>query len=224
FNGAGFVLDELSGSSRDPFLYGGQVVLNSKWTPQIATSLDVSAFDIVNQESLLTTYDSNKGNTPPGGTTYAANFNPIVVGGSVTYTLDSFPLYNGKFPIKLAGEFMDNPATDSNNEGWWGGVTFGKSGKKGDWDISYRYQYLEADAWWDQIVNDDNIAFFPTSPTAGSAAGGTNIKGHLVAFNYSIFDSLTFSFTCYVNDLIDNPVPGAETGAVHAMADLMWKF
>jgi Putative porin len=224
FNGAGFVLDELSGSSRDPFLYGGQVILNSKWTPQISTALGVSAFDIVNKESLLTTYDSNKGNTLVGGTTFASDFNPIVGSGSVTYMLDSFPLYKGKFPIKLAGEFMDNPAAANNNEGYWAGVTFGKSGKKGNWDISYRYQYLEANAWWDQIVNDDNVAFFPTSPTAGSAAGGTNIKGHLVAFNYSIFDSLTFSFTCYVNDLINNPVPGAETGAVHAMADLMWKF
>ncbi len=37
-------------------------------------------------------------------------------------------------------------------------------------------------------------------------------------------DALKFTFTCYVNDLINNPLPPAKTGALHIMADLMWKF
>jgi hypothetical protein len=226
FNGAGFVLDQVN--SRGPFLLGAQAIWNAKWTSAIGTSLGIAAYDIVNKTNLApvaANYDSNLGNTP-SGTGYAADFNPIVASGSVTYTLDSFPLYSGKFPIKLAGEYMENPAAARNNEGWWGGVTLGKSGKKGAWDISYRYQRLEADAWWDQIVDDDNIAVFPTSLTAGAAAGGTNIKGHLVKFNYSIFDSLTFTFTAYLNDLVNNNTgfPGAKTDSVHVMADLMWKF
>jgi hypothetical protein len=227
FNGAAFVLDQAN--SRGPFLYGGQVIWNANWTPKIGTALGIAAYDIANQASLISTaptgasYDSNLGNTIVGGRP-ASEFNPFVASGSVTYTLDSFPLYTGAFPIKLAGEYLNNPAAASNNKGWWGGLTLGKSGKKGTWDISYRYQRLEANAWWDQLVDDDNIALFPASLAGGSAAGGTNIKGHLVKFNYSIFDSLTFSFTAYINDLINNPVPGAKTDAVHAMADLMWKF
>jgi hypothetical protein len=227
FNGAAFVLDQAN--SRGPFLYGGQVIWNANWTPKIGTALGIAAYDIANQASLISTattgasYDSNLGNTIVGGRP-ARDFNPFVASGSVTYNLDSFPLYTGAFPIKLAGEYLNNPAAASNNKGWWGGLTLGKSGKKGTWDISYRYQRLEANAWWDQLVDDDNIALFPASLAGGSAAGGTNIKGHLVKFNYSIFDSLTFSFTAYINDLINNPVPGAKTDAVHAMADLMWKF
>ena len=224
FNAAAFVLDELSGSARDPFLYGGQAIWDAKWSSQVGTSLGVAAYDIVNKETLGTAYDTNVGNTPLGGATYTYDFNPIVVSGSITYTLDSFPLYNGKFPIKLAGEYMNNPGAPSNNQGWWGGVTFGKSGKQGTWDLSYRYQRLEADAWWDQIVDDDNAAAFPTSATAAALHSGTNIKGHLVKFNYSILDSLTFTFTCYINDLINNPFPPAKTEALHAMADVMWKF
>ncbi|HVU28465.1 MAG TPA: putative porin [Verrucomicrobiae bacterium] len=227
FNGVGFVLDQVN--SRSPFLYGGQAIWNANWTPKITSSAGIAFYDIVNSDNLAanatgTPYDSNRGNTLTGTGAFASDFNPIVASGSATYTLDSFPLYTGAFPIKLAGEYMNNPAASSQNEGWWAGVTFGKSGKKGNWDISYRYQRLEADAWWDQLVDDDNIAVFPTSATAGAAAGGTNIKGHLVKMNYSIFDSLTFTFTCYVNDLINNPIPGTKTGAVHAMADLMWKF
>jgi hypothetical protein len=230
-NGAAFVLAQFN--TRGPFLYGGQAIWNAKWTPKLGTSVGIAAYDIADGSNLGTfaggtpPYDSNLGNTI-NGVRFASNFNPIVASGSVTYTLDSFPLYPGAFPIKLAGEYMNNPAAAGNSEGWNAGVTLGKSGKKGAWDVSYRYQRLEANAWWDQIVDDDNIAFFPVSAgfgnTAVAAAGGTNVKGHLVKFNYSIFDSLTFTFTCYINDLIINPAPGTKTDAVHAMADLMWKF
>jgi hypothetical protein len=225
FNSAAFVLDEIKSSTRDPFMFGGQIFWDAKWTSRIGTTLGVSAYDIINEVNLAgpTVYDTNLGNTTAGGH-FAAHFNPVVVSGSATYTLDSFPLYAGAFPIKLGGEYMDNPATAGNNKGWWGGLTLGKSGKKGTWDLSYRYQRLEANAWWDQIVDDDNAAAFPTSATAAGLAGGTNIKGHLVKLDYSLTDALTFSFTCYVNDLINNPVTTAKTDAIHAMADLMWKF
>ena len=219
-----------------PFLYGAQAIWNANWTPKLATSVGIAGYDIANDKYLAasttgTPYDSNLGNTITGsalGDPFVAHFNPIVASGSVTYTLDHFPLYPGAFPVKFAGEYLDNPAASSNNKGWWGGVTLGKSGKKHTWDISYRYQRLEADAWWDQIEDDDNIALFPShagsNTSSAAAAGGTGVQGHLIKFNYSIFDSLTFSFTAYINDLIVNPVPSQKTDAIHAMADLMWKF
>ena len=248
FNGAAFVLDQTT--SRGPFLYGGQIIWNATWSPKIVTSLGIATYDIADDSNFpvtpdptgahpnVTPYDSNLGNTfslvtipatiPENGYRFASHFNPVVASGSVTYTVDSFPLYTGAFPIKFAGEYMNNPAAGSNNEGWWTGVTLGKAGKKGAWDISYRYQRLEADAWWDQIVDDDNIAVFPDTsgsiPPSNNAVGGTNIKGHLIKFNYSIFDSLTFSFAAYINQLVVDPLPGTSTGAVHAMTDLMWKF
>jgi hypothetical protein len=234
FNGAAFVLDQLN--SRGPFLYGAQILWNANWTPKLATSVGIAGYHIANDKYLAasatgTPYDSNLGNTITGGAIgdpFVAHFNPIVASGSVTYTLDSFPLYPGAFPIKLSGEYLDNPAASKNNKGWWGGITLGKSGKKHTWDIAYRYQRLEADAWWDQIVDDDNIAVFPShaglNTSSAAAAGGTDIQGHMVKFNYSIFDSLTFSFSAYINDLVVNPVPSQKTDAIHAMADLMWKF
>ena len=127
---------------------------------------------------------------------------------------------------------MYNPGAPNNNEGYWAGIMFGKSGKKGAWDISYRYQYLEADAWYDELVDDDNVAFYAnggtTQPKTGWV-GGTNIKGHLVKFDYSLTDSLTFSFSAFINQLINpNQNIGAtgepNSNALHVMADLMWKF
>jgi hypothetical protein len=249
-NTAAFVLDEVQNSSRDPFLYGAQLIWNANWTPKIATSLGFSVFDIVNKEALGLTGGANPPNINAGGVPnnnqgntrdlngdLVYNYNPVVVNASATYTLDTFPLYKGAFPIKLAGEYMNNPAAPNRNEGAWAGITFGKSGKKGTWDVSYRYQYLEADAWYDEMVDDDNVVFYENTTSYALAkngfVAGTNIKGHLVKFNYSITDALMFSMTCYVNDLIK---PALNTGAppnalgepknqaLHAMADLMWKF
>jgi hypothetical protein len=242
FAGAAFVLDEESTTTHDPFLYGGQVTWNAKWTSKWASSLGVGAFQVVSPEQLTAGANVpgvNQGNTRMANGAPAYNFNPIIADASVTYTLDKFPLYNGAFPIKVAAEYMNNPgAPSSANNGYWAGITFGKSGTKKTWDLSYRYEYLEADAWYDQLVDDDNGAFWGTvnypstaNPGGGMSkgwVGGTNVKGHLIKFNYSLTDSLTFTATCFLNDLINLPQgpvgTDLNTGAMHFMADLMWKF
>jgi len=177
---------------------------------------------------------------PFGAYELANNYTPIIVDASATYKLDTFPFYEGAFPIKVAGEYMINPGVQSNdnqNQGIWAGIMFGKAGIKGTWDISYRYEYLEADAWYDGLVDDDNVAYYQ-NPVNGAPAGtgtgmfgGTNIKGHFIQANYSITDALTFTFTCYINQLIYpnlNVQPGfvgePQSNALHVMADLMWKF
>lgn len=255
-NGAAFVLDEVAASGRDPFMYGGQAIWNANWTPHIASSLGIGAFDIVNKNALglsgftanTNNYNSggvpnvNQGNTRDKYGSLIYDYNPIVVSGSATYTLDTFPLYNGKFPIKLAAEYMNNPGAEpqkgpANNIGYWVGVQLGKSGKKGTWDIFYRYQYLEADAWYDELVDDDNVVYYANGAAGTTLAkngwvSGTNIKGQMIKFNYSLTDALTFTFTAYINDLIKPALnttattpPGEPLNhALHVMADLMWKF
>ena len=145
-NGAVFVIDQFN--SRGPFLYGMQGIWNATWTPHVATSAGLSVYGFGDQKSIglknpgtATPYDTNLGNTIAGGT-FARNYNPVVGSGSLTYTFDSFPFYPSSFPVRVGGEFMENPSAGSNNKGWWGGATFGKSRKKGTWDVSYRYQYL----------------------------------------------------------------------------------
>jgi hypothetical protein len=238
FNGAGFVLTYSSTSAQNmAFLYGGQAMWNAGWTDHISSSLGVSAFDIVNRDQLTTANAGagNTGNSLGAGGTPLYNLNPVVADASMTYKLDSFPLYPGAFPIKLAGEYMINPAAPGSggtaggepngNQGYNVGVTFGHAVKKGTWDIGYRYQSLEANAWYAQIVNDDNIVF---AGTPGSFPGGTNIKGHLFTANYALTDALLFSFTCYIDSMIGNTLGGTaapgSSAAIHAMADLMWKF
>jgi hypothetical protein len=238
-NGAAFVEDQEvggtdKGSVRAPALFGGQTAWNANWTRRIGTSLGIGGYAIVNATNLTTANVPyvNQGNTRTAGGVLVNNYTPIIADACVTYKLDSFPLYPGTFPIKLAGEYINNVGANqnNNNQGYWVGIMFGKSGKKHAWDISYRYEYLEADATYDQMVDDDNGAYYQNAPRGGAVGyyGGTNLKGSLIKANYSITDALTFSFTCYLNELI-NPGLNASAGepknsAMHVMADLMWKF
>ena len=262
-NGAVFVLNDQSlngqpASEQSPYIWGGQFLWTAKWAPKFSTTAGVGAFNIQNPQQLMVA----GGNNPPPSVNYVPlvnvgntrtlasigpsqiysvfvpqdSFTPVFADVSATYTLDTFPLYSGAFPITFTGEFLNNVATAHNNYGYWAGIKFGKSGTKRTWDISYRYEYLESDAQYDQLVDDDNVAFDPGNlgnPSYASYGlyGGTNIKGHLITFNYSFTDSLTFSFTCYINDLISlqniSPtplVPGSSSSAIHFMADMNWKF
>ncbi len=240
-NGAYFVLDEINqglgavptlNPKHDPYTYGFQALWEAKWSPKFETSLGAAVFDIAHKDSLNAKAQPfyNSGNTRDVNGFLKYNMNPVVGTASATYTFDSFPLYSGAFPIKAIGEVMDNPAAPSNNKGFRVGGTLGKAGKKRTWEINYRYQRLEADAWFDALEDDDNGAFYATGNPqligTGKTSGwygGTNVRGHLVQATYSFTDFLNFSFTCYLNDLIFN-APGQSSQAGHFMADLMWKF
>jgi len=245
--GAIFVLDELNqgaptGSttnaaplirpSQDPYLYGGQILLESKWTPKLDTQLGIAMFNIANRDSLSAQAQPfyNSGNTRDANGFLKHNFNPIIGSAWLTYKLDSFPVYKGAFPIKVGGEYMDNPGAPASNKAFRFGGTLGKAGKKQTWELNYRFQRLEADAWFDALEDDDNGAFYgPGNPqlvgTGKSTGwfGGTNVKGHQVIATYSFTDFLNFTFIYYRNDLIIK-TPNQPGEASHFMADLNWKF
>jgi len=247
-NGAFFVLDELNQGypspntlptnappatpSHDPYVYGGQALWESKWTPQFETSLGIAAFDIVHKDSLSTRVQPfyNSGNSRDAFGFLKYNMDPVIGTASATYTLDSFPFYAGAFPLKVSGEYLDNPSAPSNNKAYRVGATLGKAGHKKTWELVYRYQRLEADAWFDALVDDDNGAFYATgnpqlvgTGKANGWFGGTNVKGHFMQGTYSFTDYLNFTFTYYLNDLII-PTPNQTSRSGHFMADIMWRF
>ena len=213
-------------------MYGAQVIWNANWTPRIASSLGIGVFDIVNRAALGLAGGANPPNYNAGGVPNNNQGNTPRCQRRFGLQLQSHRcqrqrhLYFGQLPAlqwqvshQALRRIHEQPRADpakgsANNQGYWGGITLGKSGKKGTWDIFYRYQYLEADAWYDELVDDDNVAFYSNKSTALAKNGwvsGTNVKGHLVKFNYSLTDALTFSFTAYINDLIN---PNLNTGGL----------
>jgi hypothetical protein len=242
-----FVLDELNqgyaggntvpagtpaAPSHDPFVYGAQGLFESKWTKKIETSVGLAAFAIDSKESLSSKVQPfyNSGNTRDANGFLKYNYDPIIGTAAAVYKLDSFPLYPGAFPLKLSGEFLHNPGAPANNEAYRVGLTLGKAGKKHSWEINYRYQRLEADAWFDALEDDDNGAYYATGnpQMAGTGKangwfGGTNVRGHQIVAVYSITDFMNFSFIYYNNDLIIN-APAQKSDASHFMAEFNWKF
>ena len=237
-----FVLDEINQGigavpslrpTDDPYVYGGQVSLESKWSPALETSVGVAGFDIINKGSLSSKvqpyYNSGTSRDPVTGV-LKYPMRPLIGTASATWKVPQFPLYAGSFPIKVSGEYMKNNGARSENRAYRVGVGLGKAGRQHAWEFNYRYQRLEADAWFDALVDDDNGAFYMTGNAqligtgkANGWFGGTNVKGHWFQATYSLTDYLNLTFTGYFNKLILN-APAGKSDAGHFFADLMWRF
>lgn len=228
FTGAGYVLDELSTDANDPFVAGAQLRWDAAWAPHFSSSMGVSYWGITAGQNLGNGAVPNLGSGNTRGTNgvLASNFTPIQVDAALTYTMDKFPLYPLAFPITVFGEYIDNTSASDKNIGYAGGLTFGKSGKKGTWDVSYQYRNLEGDAWYEEFTESDFGANYLTAPAGGSTGyrPGTNVRGHILKAQYSPYDSLTLGVTYWLTDLIDENPAGSKGGAGRLQVDAVLKF
>jgi hypothetical protein len=228
FNVGEFVLDEMSGSNRDPFLLGAQVRWDANWSPQFQSTVGLAAMAISSKDGLPTANvpDQNGGNTRDASGNLIAHFNPIVADAAFIYNVEKFPLYPGAFPIRVGGEYLYNPGASTKNQAYAAGIQFGKAGKKGTWEIAYRWKSLEADSWYEELVDSDTGAFYQ-APMVGGKTGyapGTNLRGHWLRAAWSPFDSFTFSATYYLFELINASPKGSNSEVGRLQVDAMWKF
>ena len=232
--GAVFVLDETSGSVRDPYMFAGQLRWDANWSPKWQSSIGGAVLGIVNRISLTTNAipDIGAGNTRNLGTGILSNaYTSVYADASLTYVFDTFPAYKTAFPITVSGDFLKNLAAKTSDTGYSAGITFGKAGKKGLWEINYRYTHLEADAWFEEFVESDFGAFYKNGGAIGVANGyrsGTNLRGHWIKGTYNFYDSLSFSVAYFITELINQPVlPGApryDSGAARLFVEAVWKY
>jgi len=230
FTGGGFVLDERNGNSDNPYMVGAQLRWDAVWSKHLASSLGLSGWGIGSgQGTNLATIqvpNQNSGNSRNSGGELLNDYNPIQADASLTYTLDKFPWYPTAFPITVFGEYIQNTAVNEENRGYATGVTFGKSGKRGTWDVSYQYRYLEGDAWFEEVAESDFGANYLAAPVGGSAGyrAGTNVRGHIIRAQYSPYDALTLAVTYWITDLINENPAGSEGGSGRLQVDAVLKF
>jgi hypothetical protein len=233
-NAAYFIADELAGSYNDPYMLGAQAVWNGIWKKgeggarELSSQLGLGVMDIVNSEALTITSVPyvNRGNERVGGV-LVNSYNPIIASGALTYKIPKMMGYSGSFPISISGEYMVNPATSEQNTGWNAGITFGKSGKRGTWDISYRYKYLEGDAWYEQVVDSDFGAYYQKADSRSTTRGygsGTNVRGHIVRASWSPYDALTLSATWFLTHLVEASPAGSLSQTSRLQVDATFKF
>jgi hypothetical protein len=230
-NGGAFVLDELAADEQDPYMTGGQVRWDAKWSPRIATTIGAAMLTIQNDENLISANvpNVNGGNTRNAATAPAVNFNPLIVDAAFTYTFESVPVISsGPFPVKLFGDYINNFAADEHEIGFQGGITFGKAGKRNTWELTYRYKYMGGDIWYEEMTDSDWSAF-ATGPYANSglAAGnvaGTNLRGHVVRAIYSPTDALSLTLSYYrAQNIYESPV-GGNSDMTRIQVDASLKF
>lgn len=231
-----FVLDELGAEVDDPLLIGGQLRMDSTWTKEISTTAGLGVMSILNEEMLSNAAvpNVNAGNTRAEDGTLIYDYHPIIADFAITYTLPSFPMAKGPFPIKLGGDYMYNEGapSEADNYAWSAGLTFGKASKRGTWELSYTYKWLGADAWWEELVDSDFGTFWPSAPLNSERNAdfnaGTNLKGHVVRLAYAPYDFLTLSVKWFYVDLISTPESDAgvnsESNTHRILVDATLKF
>ena len=223
-----FVLDEVAASSSDPLLFGAQLRFDSQWSPKWQTAFGVAGLGITGRKFLTTASvpDQNLGNTRGTNGALVYSYYPIVADASVTYSLPSLRYYAGPFPIRVGGTYVFNPGAPRQNTAYEAGVAFGKAGKKGTWEIAYRWKTLEADSWYEELVDSDTGAFYQTAAVGGRSGygPGTNLRGHWMRVAYSPYDSLTLAATYYLFELINESPAGSGNQTGRLQVDAMWRF
>jgi putative porin len=238
-----YVLDELQFSSKDPLLFVEQLRLDSKWDERLTTAFMISGLSITNPRSLTTASvpDSNHGNTRDDAGVLTNDYHLLIADASVTYSLDKAPLYKGRFPIKLYGEYIHNFGACGDNVGYAFGPSFGsvsqrisQTGKsqRGNWEISYRYQELQADSNYEELTASDNGAFYRSRPVGEPGASafrptflnGLNLRGHALRLAYAPLDSLVLDIRVWRNGPIKVGSPGDKVQGVRMLTDLVWRF
>lgn len=94
-----------------------------------------------------------------------------------------------KVPFTVYGDYVTNTGASADDTAWLAGFTVGKAANPGDWEFSYNYRRVEANAVLGTFSDSDFIG------------GGTNGKGHLFSTAVSLRKNTTASLTYLVNDI-----------------------
>lgn len=237
--GAAFVVDnnaKLDGPSShtpNPYLTGGQWLLDSTWTKHLSTSAGVAILGLTHADQLVNAAvpNVNQGNPRKTNTAPTSAFSPIVATLSATCTLDEIPFYPGPFPIRLAGEYLHNGAapTRADNSAYNVGIQFGKAAKKGTWELSYNWCSMGGNSWYEEFSESDFGALYqlsqPNSGTTGPNYGsGSNVKGSIVKLAYAPYDFLTVSAKWFSTWLIQPYPDGSDSFMNRIQVDATIKF
>jgi hypothetical protein len=91
--------------------------------------------------------------------------------------------------VALFGNYTVNTDADDNDTGYLFGAKYGSAKKRGQWDLTYFYENLEADATVGLLADSD------------FGGGGTDARGHVLAGTYAFHDNWNFKATYFINEI-----------------------
>tara|TARA_R110000822_G_scaffold159476_3_gene299157 strand:- start:19619 stop:20830 length:1212 start_codon:yes stop_codon:yes gene_type:complete len=189
-------------------MMGVQLGYNGKISDNATFKVGGSYFYIpvagsTNAGQILIDEDNGFGNTLDGNGNYTFDYE----------LLEIFAEFNTKLagiPTTFFTDYVKNNDADEDT-GYAAGVTLGKVKNKGDWEVGYTYQDLEADAVF---------AVFTDSDFGG---GGTDVKGHMLKAAYGISKNTALAIT-YLSNEYGDFTRGEEFDFDRLQIDLKTKF
>ncbi len=142
--------------------------------------------------------------------------NPVT--GQLVYKYDyhvfeGFAEYSfklGERSMLLFADYTHNSAARDNDTGYLFGATYGSAKKQGDWELSYFYEKIEADAVVGLLTDSD------------FGDGGTNAKGSVFSGTYAFSSNWNFKATYFLNKILLDTE--AEQDYNRLQLDLNFKF
>lgn len=213
------ILEEGSGSEHDDAeLFAYQVGIQSKIKGVTAKPIELNTFASwydYSDFSLAGNFSSASGNytgVPPVPTTQLASaFKVFESYTEMGLNLGDLPKL--KFHFSWAHNFEHSPldvAGIDENGAWSSGVTLGKAKKKGTWELSYQYLWVEANAVPGVFMDSD--------------FGHADRRGSVIRAAYALTDNLQLNAAMfYTNRISTTPSRPSEERQLYQV-DLVWKF
>lgn len=129
------------------------------------------------------------------------------------HNVEAFAEYSFKLggkSVSLFGNYTVNTEADDDDTGYLFGAKYGSAKDKGDWDITYFYELLEADATVGLLADSD------------FGGGGTDAKGHVFSGTYAFHKAWNFKATYFINTV--NLASGDDDDYERLQLDLNFKF
>ena len=121
--------------------------------------------------------------------------NPAIPEGNLIFDYNELEFFGqfdttiGNFPLSIFVNLVQNSGASINNNGYAFGAKVGKAKTPGDWQASWAWQNLKADAV---------IATFTDSDFGG---GGTDAKGHTLKSKYVLANNWALAGTLFLNEI-----------------------
>mgnify|MGYP001811871475 FL=1 len=143
-------------------------------------------------------------------------FDPVTEVNVFKYNYRQYQLFAGykfklgKRSLSLFADYTQNTEVSENDTAYLFGAKYGSAKDKGDWDLIYFYERLEADATVGLLADSD------------FGGGGTDSRGHVFIGTYAFHKAWYFRATYFLNEI--KLASGNPKDYDRLMLDLAFKF
>jgi hypothetical protein len=200
-NAAYLSVDERKSDTDDGYLAAGQAGVK---IPMGKSGLNIGGgyYQYINQEGYEPYGAGARGNSLDDDGLYPMDFSMF----------EGFIHMNtqiGDLPFELYGHYVVNTEADEDDTGYLAGMSLGKVKDAMSWQLKYNYRRVEKDAVVGAFCHSDFIG------------GGTNGKGHNIAFALGLSKNISAAASYFMNDI---GLEGTSKDFKDLQLDLVFKF